>query len=504
MKKYTFILLIALTFSSLSCKKFLNIVPTDALSGNNYWQTQKDVETFTNGLYAKLKNKLSAGFITVGDLRSAPISTTDGNYGTHLSNNDLKALEASSTPTSGSNPVQTQWSVGWVFKNMTLWKPFYDIIAEANLLYKQVDAVPAGVLSPAEIKKYKAEAVFVRSLCYFFLVRLYGDVPYYTTALNTTALPRTPFVQVLNNCIADVEAIKGDLPWTYTNPSLVGVRAMRGGAIALLMHMNMWAAGFDAGVNKQKYYNAVKQLGAEISTTTDYGLLSYTQEDNKRIFKGRTKESLFEIFQSFNNGERFSTYANLGYVLSHYPYLGTQSFTTSRGFYQKTWIDKIYTDGSPDVRKDLWFENRTANNNTFQFKKFANIYVNGVSVQNDDDLIIFRLSDAYLLTAEALAELGEDVDAKVYLNKVRERASATAISSTGDQLKEDIYYERVRELMGEGHYYYDLVRTKRICDPKYCVNPIAVSNFLAGAWTWQIDPSALTENPNMTLNNYWR
>jgi hypothetical protein len=503
MKKYTIILLAILTLSSAGCKKFLNIVPTDALSGNNFWQTQKDVETFTNGLYAKFRSKVSAGFMTVGDLRSAPISTTDGTYGSYLSNNDIYGLAAFSSPTSGT-PPKTQWTTGWTFQNMTLWKPFYDIIASANLLYKQVDEVPAGVLSATEIKRYKAEAVFMRNMCYFFLVRLYGDVPYNTNALTTGALPRTPMVEVLNKCIADMGAVKGDLPWTYANPSMVGVRAMRGGAIALLMHMNMWAAAFDADVNKQKYYTAVKELGVEISSSTDYGLMPYTIEDNKRLFKGRTKESLFEVYQSFNNGEKFSTYANLGYVLSHYPYLGATTTTTSRGFYQKKWMDNIYSDGAPDARKDLWFENRTINNNTFQFKKFANTYVNGITVQNDDDIIIFRLSDAYLLAAEALANLGEDTDAQVYLNKVRQRANATVIGSTGDQLKEDIYLERVREFMGEGQYYYDLVRTKRICDTKYCPAPISVGAFNAGAWTWPIDESALTENPGMTLNNYWR
>jgi hypothetical protein len=503
MKKYTIILLAALTFSGLSCKKFLNIVPTDALSGNNFWQTQKDVETFTNGLYSKFRSKVNAGFITIGDLRSAPI-TSDGNYATLLGINEIRGLQSISSPLVGSNPVQTQWTTGWVFRNMTLWKPFYEIIASANLLYKQVDELPAGVLSGAEAKRYKAEAVFMRNLCYFFMVRLYGDVPYYTTSLTSNATPRMPMVQVLNKCIADMEAVKADLPWTYANPSMVGVRAMRGGAIALLMHMNMWAAGFDAESNKIKYYTAVKQLGTEISSSADYALLPYNQEDNKRLFKGRTKESLFEVFQSFNSGERFSGYANLGYVLSHYPYLGQQNFTASRGYYSQLWMNKIYSDGAPDVRKDLWFENRGANNTSFQFKKFANVYVDGVTVRNDDDLIIFRLSDAYLLTAEALAGLDEDDDAKVYLNKVRQRANATAISSTKDQLEEDIYYERVRELMGEGHYYYDLVRTKRVCDPKYCIAPIAVTNFNAGAWTWPIDPSALTENPSMTLNNYWR
>lgn len=494
MKKYTIILLAALTLSSVGCKKFLNIVPTDNLSGNNFWKTKNDVEGFANGLYASLRSKLGGGFVTLGDLRCSSINiTNDGSYGPLLVNNDLKTLQSNAA-----------WTSGFTWVNMTRWKPFYDIIASANLMYKQIDAVPAGVLSDADIKKYKAEAVFVRNLCYFFLVRLYGDVPYYTNALNNNPLPRTSMVTVLNNCIADMGAVKADLPWSYADPSQQGIRAMRGGAIALLMHMNMWAAGFDTNGDKNKYYTAVKKLGEEITSTNDYELLPYTIDDNKRLFKGRTKESLFEIFQSFNTGEKFTQYANVGYLLSHYPYLGTQSFTTSRANYKRKFMDKLYSDGEPDIRKDLWFENRVAENNTFQFKKFANSYVNGTTVQNDDDLIIFRLSDAYLLTAEALAELNEDTDAQVYLNKVRKRAGATEISSTGESLKSDIYYERVRELMGEGHYYYDLVRTKRVCDPDFVTTPIQVTDFNAGAWTWPIDRSALTDNPSMTLNNFWR
>ncbi|MDQ8006692.1 MAG: RagB/SusD family nutrient uptake outer membrane protein [Pedobacter sp.] len=506
MRKYIYIIFIALTFSSTGCKKFLNIVPTDNLSGNNFWQTKKDVEGFTNGLYASLKNKLSGGFITLADMRSSPIATTEGTYGNLLATNSLRTLQTiAATPTqwNGSAYV-SQWTVGWNWSNMTRWKPFYDIISSANLLYERLDDVPTGVLSNEELKRYKAEAVFVRNLCYLFLVRLYGDVPYYTNALNTSPLGRTPMLEVLNKCIADVNAVKADLPWVYIDPSLIGVRAMRGGAIALLMHLNMWAAGFDSENNKVRYYNQVKDLGIEIDNAKDYSLLPYTVEDNKRIFKGKTRESLFELYQSFNNGEKFSVYSNVGYVLSHYPYLGALTFTTSRGYYQKTWMDKLYNDALPDARKDLWFENRTANNNTFQFKKFANVYVSGTTVQNDDDLIIFRLSDAYLLAAEANAEIGDDVEAKRFLNKVRQRAVATDIVSTGVELKKDIYLERVRELMGEGHYYYDLVRTKKLCDPDFCPYPVSVAAFNAGAWTWPIDQSALTENPNMTLNNYWR
>ncbi|QKJ31083.1 RagB/SusD family nutrient uptake outer membrane protein [Mucilaginibacter mali] len=490
-------MLTAVIATLVSCKKFLNIVPVDNLSGNNFWQTKADVEGFTNGLYSTFRAKVGQGscFAEVPDMRCAPlVNVSAGSFLPLLTANNLKALQANSA-----------WTSTFVLQTNTRWKEFFDVVAAANILYAKIDEVPAGALSESERRQYKAEAVFMRNISYFMMVRLFGDVPYYTKPFSEDKLPRTPMVTVLKNCIADMQEVKNDLPWTYSDPSKVGVRAMRGSAIALLMHMNMWAAGFDpADANKAGYYDAVINLGKELETSTDYRLLPYDNDQYKLIFKGRTKESLFEVFQNSNNGEKLSALSNLGYLLSHYPLKGTVNTTASLAYYEKEWMDKVYSDGTPDGRKDAWFENRTSNSGNYQFKKFANVYADGLNILNDDDIIIFRLSDAYLLAAEANADRDADAEAKRYLNLVRARAGAAAINSTGDVLKDDIYYERVRELMGEGHYYYDLVRTKRVTDSKYCKYPISVTDFNAGAWTWPIDASALTNNPNMTLNNFWR
>jgi hypothetical protein len=59
--------------------------------------------------------------------------------------------------------------------------------------------------------------------------------------------------------------------------------------------------------------------------------------------------------------------------------------------------------------------------------------------------------------------------------------------------------------MGEGHYWYDVVRTKRIIDNSYKFGyHCTVEQYKAGAWTWPINSSALVNNPGMTLNNYWQ
>lgn len=117
--------------------------------------------------------------------------------------------------------------------------------------------------------------------------------------------------------------------------------------------------------------------------------------------------------------------------------------------------------------------------------------------------MVFRYADVVLLRAEALANLGRDNDALPVLNLIRQRAGAPDIASNGDALKSDIYYERVRELMGEGHYFYDLVRTRKAIDGNFTFSPITADGFARGAWTWPIDVTATANNPFMTLNQYW-
>src|SRR5690606_27378602 len=51
-----FSLLISVLCMNLSCKKFLNVSPVGAMSGNNFWKTKQDVEQYANGIYTLLRN----------------------------------------------------------------------------------------------------------------------------------------------------------------------------------------------------------------------------------------------------------------------------------------------------------------------------------------------------------------------------------------------------------------------------------------------------------------
>lgn len=498
-KKLAYILAVtALVLSTSSCDKFLNVTPIDALSGNNFWETKKDVEGYTNGIYLRLKTKIgNTALLPSLEIRGNWIGSSSGpiTY-INLIYNNLKGIIG------GGDDFD-----GVIRENMS-WKGWYDVIAASNILHAEVGNMPESIISASEKKRYQAEAVFTRNLSYMYICKMFGDAIYYTDAYNSKPLPRLPQLEVLKKCIADMNSAKDNLPVKYPEASLLGLRPTRASAVALLMHLNMWAAAWDTA-DKSVYYKAVTALGEELKTYTDYRLLPITVENTKRIFKGRSSENLFSILQDYNYGETFADYANSSYFFSHYPYRGTVTTTTSRMAYQGNYLEKLYPAGIADQRRALWFDNVSENSLTFQFKKFINTYArgsgSGVTMVSDDSAIIFRLSDAILLVAEAHAELGQETEAKAFLNQIRLNAGASEITTGGETLKDDIFKERCRELIGEGQYYFDLVRTKRVVNSEFANSPMSVGNFNNGAWTWPLIITAEERNANPGLigNNFW-
>jgi hypothetical protein len=501
MKKLIVIVIISAFFIGFSgCRKYLNVTPIDNLAGNDFWKTKGDVESFTLGIYNKLRtvtNDSSRFFPATGDLRCAPINTTSEHaadvFVGYLRNNDLNDLL--------SNNAYLKPETTNRFWEITEWNNFYAVVQEANIMYDQVAKMPASALSVTDKNTYQAEAVFLRSLCYFMMVRIYGDVPYYTDSFNASQLARTNKLTVLKNCFTALAAIKDNLPWTYTDAASVATRAMRGSAIILMMHINMWEAGFDAG-NAQQYYTSAASLGSEIMTQNGgaYALLPIQQ--SYQIFRGGSKEGLFEIVQVAKTSEQFflpSVYSN--YVL-HMPF---NPYTTSDVWYDVNFMQKLYPAGGVDLRETYWFDaNIYASDGSQQMLKFINAAQGSTyGINQVGNQIIFRYADAILLTAEALADLGQYSAAQADVNLIRARAGAPAFNDTGQQLQDDIYWERVRELMGEGHYFYDLVRTRKAIDGNYSYSPISLNDFNNGAWTWPIDVSALNNDPKMTLNPFW-
>jgi len=536
MKKIIIGLLVVIIASQYSCKKFLNITPINMLTGNNYYQSANDVETNITDMYGSLFDKYTqtntAG--ATGEFRSGEVIPSSNTVGTRRLRYDVSYLggHTRKVPFSGTtngfqtipatavndrdllHAMQPSWdgfTNQYHFVNLENWDDYYKVIQQANILVSKLNEGIPGV-NAEQTKSYLEEAKFIRCYCYFFLVRLYGDVAYYTTAYQKDPLPRENMVNVVNSCIADLLPGSKDMDWAVTNPSLRGVRASRGAVTGLLMAMNMWNAGFDPA-NKTKYYQATEDLGIALEQSKAFRLLPLTEWNT--VTKGRSEESLFELFTTVNyNATQVFKYAPFGETFIHFPYrLPEYDNRTSPCVFTAAYMDKLYPD-KEDGRLDTWFDDPfNQNAETFQMKKFAgNTFIDASKPLDtsipDATFLIMRYADAILLHAEASAELGHRDAAIAALNEVRIRAAASTYPGRFDDesdkgLKDAIFWERAKELMGEGDRYFDLVRTKRILSKQYTDNPLTLDKFSRGGWTWPIDPSALNNNPYMTLNTYW-
>ncbi len=530
MNKKICILLALLVCVLGGCK--INENDEEKLPGDKFWYqgSAASVESFTLSIYSQFRDAMmmkSGVVMCAGDLRCAPVintsSTTEKNP--TKSNGWINCLRLNDLSSLRDNSATDSWYCG----NIIDWSYFYTVIQSCNILIKEIEKVPN--LSATEVSRYKAEAVFMRNLTYFYLVRLFKDVPYFTNAYNEAPLPRTDMVTVLTNCLVELQTLLDQdssaqiLPWSYMIVSKKGVRANRGSVLALMMHMNLWLVQFDSS-QKTKYYQNVVKLGDQLINKNGgaYELLSL--EQTSEIFKGGSAEGLFEIAQNISYNEVFNqsvVFSNCA-VYSCFTGKSSPSFYYSNAFLRK--IYPLEDEGigggghayeyaeETDGRATAWFTDVDAGNTSAlgynEVTKFMNVDTySGSSVTSaSGNQIIFRLADAILMYAEALVASGNASEALVQVNKIRTRANAVLFDES-TALESEIYWERVRELIGEGFYFYDLVRTGKLYDASFAVFTDGSgcserrSNFNQGSWTWPIAKKSLEHNPYMSYNAYW-
>ena len=494
-------------FVSAFCGCNLDTDDEDKMPGDKFWDgSAANAEAFMLSVYQNLRTATTDNgfFLYAGDIRCAPITGLKTNNYLYLVQNNMKGYKG----VKDSQDEGSSSDFGAIYN----WRNMYKVVQSANIMIEEVSNVKE--LSSGEIERYRAESRFLRSLAYFFMVRIFGDVPYYTEAYYSAPLPRTDKQVVLKNCLADLQSLldsdpdKSILPWRNGNGSL---RANRGAVLTLMMHMNMWLAFFDE-TNAVAYYDEVKRL-AETDSWIDSDVYSLQPMDQiTEVFKGESNEGLFEIAQNVTMGEIFKT----DHMWCTRVVYQVRNKTNPDFTYSEVFLKQLYPKEIEDKRKDRWFNNlynvddeHVSIIRPIEIVKLLNADSYGKNtIPNAGNYIVFRLADAVLLYAEALNNLGEDDKALEEVNRIRQRAGAPDFT-TEDDLDASIYWERVRELMGEGQYFYDLVRTQKICDTDFATfsdesgHREKKADLKQGSWTWPIYKKALDNNPYMTKNLYW-
>ena len=218
-----------------SCSKFLEIEPLNEIVLENFWNEKADVDGIIAGCYSGLQtDAMVSRMIIWGEARSE-------NIGAGLnSNNDVNLLNVLNENIMATN-------------GYTTWEGFYNIINRCNTVIKYAPQVAASdpSYSESELQANIAEMVALRSLCYFYLIRTFRDVPFSTEAYTDDNqkfdLPATKFDDVLDSLINDLERVKGQAVKYYptTTPLYQTGRITQDAIHAMLCEMYLWKKDYE-------------------------------------------------------------------------------------------------------------------------------------------------------------------------------------------------------------------------------------------------------------------
>ena len=119
------------------------------------------------------------------------------------------------------------------------------------------------------------------------------------------------------------------------------------------------------------------------------------------------------------------------------------------------------------------------------------------------DYVVWRLADIYLLRAECYAKLG-DSRAEDDLNEIRRRAHATEYPAPGESdIRLAVFREREKELIFEGHRYYDAVKNNYLLELDAAYGNLTEQDIQDGALYLPIGDAAFEMNDVIRQNTYW-
>jgi tetratricopeptide (TPR) repeat protein len=294
------------------------------------------------------------------------------------------------------------------------------------------------------MKSYLSEAYFQRSLAYFYLVRLWKDVPFvkmpYVDDEADYELAATDGNEILKSCLADLnnslESAKEIFPETEADyPMNTKGRATKWAIYSLIADINLWLGNYDEAINACENVINSNRVGliSGLSWFTNY-------------YPGNSNESIFEIQYRYALGQTnsFITW-----------------FSTNKYYLISSYQQLLYEANPTDIRGL-----NASYNSSGLIWKYIGISATtsrSTSVQNDQNWIIYRLADIYLMEAEAYIMKGGEsnmVKGVEYLNAVRQRAGLATVQAGTNQLDmiTILLKERQCEFFAEGKNWFDLVR----------------------------------------------
>lgn len=323
-----------------------------------------------------------------------------GNLTTKASKNSIDLINSLSTAM--SDIVETQW------------QGFYMAMMQVNNVY----AIAQGLENGKQKDKILGECHYFRAYLHLCLVTRFGDVPLMRENTDEKVF-RTPAAEVWQFIYDELDlaiSLLGTPDEGYNYLSADAARALKA-RVALYMGKKKEAA----------------ELAESLINDARYGLDSF-----EKIFRGGNNKEVIFAFSCLNSDQSKITISTLFYSYNH-PNSGSYVYAPAGD------VMTMYDEG--DLRKDISIT-------TLDNLNFINKYPSGQ--KGTDPVVISRLGEMYLISAEAQGvEKGS-----ARLNELRNfRGLPSIYPGNENEFINAILDERRKELLCEGHRWYDLVRT---------------------------------------------
>lgn len=380
--------------------------------------------------------------------------------------NKYLGLYADEVVTTRTTLFETEFLTGHVSpENSSLgniWNRFYFNIYQANDIIEHLQS--SSTLSLNTSNKAIAEAKFLRAFAFYHLFNCFGDIPLIlTTEVSQTSIaPRVDSTLIFQQILGDLKSAEQSFS-EYDNHTKT--RANKWATIALLARIML----------HQTNWEEAERLSSEIIHS---GL--FTLEPLQQVFQSNSREAILHLWTQ--NGF-------IQDAASLIPSSGIPAYLLSEHL--------LNTFEPEDQRKQEWINSTVVNDNTYYYP-FK--YKNRVAASTGQEyLSILRLSEQFLIRAEARAHQQKTAQAVDDLNVVRERAGLSPLptSISVAECLQAIEKERQTELFLEwGQRFADLKRTGKL---NTTLSEIK-ANWTSYSIHLPIPQNELTYNSNLTQN----
>lgn len=447
--KYLIYMFIAASLTTgMGCKKWLDVSPKTRVRERDLFENEGGFKDALIGTYQLLSGKNAYG----QNLTMGFADALAQRYNTLSANHIFYAA---------ARYQYTNAAVKTYIKDS--WGALYAGVANVNNILEQIDN-KKQVFSGNNYNIVKGEALAIRALLHFDLLRLFGTAPIvnannpsipYVTTFDKEVYPLLAVSEVINNCLADLNAAAELLRVDKTIRTVYNDDAFLSHT---RNHLNYWAVkGLQARIYLYKGDKAaaleaalevINEGGSQFPFVTPAAAAAVNNRD-----RAYATELLFSIY-AYKLADYAKDYFKVDAVN------GTPALYTST-----TDLNNLYetaNGGSSDMRYLYWFNSYGSGYSTTKY--WQDDYSDQESVTPLKGLIsVIRLSEMYYIAAECAATPAEGV---TYINVVRNKrglpALSTAISTTA--LEAEILKEYKKETYAEGQlfYYFKRKNTARV------------------------------------------